>query len=131
MFSEGVPMHVMRDASRSLRRKQFEAGEKERRVALLGTMIMDFDNMIADLDGQIAAEEDRTKINDTAHPAYSTFAIAAAKRRQNLLISAAHMKSMLDVAKRELHEITAQLLDLEPIQNKQPSRTTEANSAAR
>jgi flagellar protein FliJ len=84
--------------------------------------------MIADLGGQIAAEEDRTKIKDASHPAYSTFAMAAAKRRQNLLISAAHMKSMLDVAKRELHEITAQLLDLEPIQNKQPSRTTEAIS---
>jgi flagellar protein FliJ len=124
-------MHGMRDASRSLRRKQLEVREKERRVALLGTMITDFDNMIADLDGQIASEEDRTRIKDTAHPAYSTFATAAAKRRQNLLISEAHMKSMLDVAKRELHETTAQLLDLEPIQNKQPSRTTEANSAAR
>jgi flagellar protein FliJ len=111
-----------------LRRKQFEASEKETKVALLGTMIRDFDNMIADLGGQIAAEEDRTKIKDASHPAYSTFAMAAAKRRQNLLISAAHMKSMLDVAKRELHEITAQLLDLEPIQNKQPSRTTEAIS---
>jgi hypothetical protein len=33
---------------------------------------------------------------------------------------------MLDVAKRELDEVRAQLLDLEPIQNKQSSRTTEA-----
>jgi hypothetical protein len=113
------------------RRKQFEASEKETRVALLGTMIRDFDKMIADLGGQIAAEEDRTKIKDASHPAYSTFAMAAAKRRQNLLISAAHMKSMLDVAKRELDEVRAQLLDLEPIQNKQPSRTTEAISGAR
>jgi len=32
-------------------------------------MIRDFDNMIADLDVQIAAEEDRTKIKDTSHPA--------------------------------------------------------------
>jgi flagellar protein FliJ len=55
---------TMRDASRFLRRKQFEASEKERRVALLGTMIRDFDNMVADLDRQIAAEEDRTRVLD-------------------------------------------------------------------
>ena len=113
------------------RRKQFEANEKETRVALLGTMIRDFDNMIADLGGQIAAEEDRTKIKDVSHPAYSTFAMAAAKRRQNLLISVARTKSMLDVAKRELDEVRAQLLDLEPIHDNQPSLTTEAISAAR
>src|SRR5215831_20859488 len=103
------------------RRKQFEASEKETRVALLETMIKDFDNMIADLGGQIAAEEDRTKIKDTSHPAYSTFAMAAAKRRQNLLISVAHTKSMLDVAKQEFDQVTAQLHDLEQIHNNQLS----------
>jgi hypothetical protein len=130
-------MHdTMRDASRLLRRKQFEASEKKRRVTLLGTMIRDFDNMVANLDWQIAAEEDRTRIKDTGHPAYSTFAKAAANRRQNLLTSVAHMKSMLDVAKRELHEVTVQLRDLEPIQNNQPppalaNSTPEAISALR
>ena len=113
------------------RRKQFEASEKETRVALLETMIRDFDVMIANLERQIAAEEDRTKIKDTSHPAYSMFAVAAAKRRQNLLISVAHTKSMLDVAERELAEVRAQLLDLEPIHDIQSSRTTEAISGAR
>ena len=74
-------------ANHLVRRKQFEVGEKEVKVALLETMIRDFDVMIADLEGQIAAEENRTKIKDTSHPAYSMFATAAAKRRQNLLIS--------------------------------------------
>ena len=94
-------------ASHLVSRKQFEAREKETKVTLLGTMISDFEKMIADLNGQIAAEEDRTRIKDTGHPAYSTFATAAAKRRQNLLISLAHTKSMLNVAKRELDEIRA------------------------
>ena len=129
-------MHdTMRDASRLLRRKQFEASEKKRRVTLLGTMIRDFDNMIADLDRQIAAEEARTRIKDTEHPAYSTFAKAATRRRQNLLISVAHMRSMLDVAKRELQEVTVQLRELESIQNNQPTPvpagSTEAVSAVR
>jgi hypothetical protein len=94
-------------------------------------MIRDFDTMITDLEGQIAAEEDRSRIKDTGHPAYSMFAKAAAKRRQNLLISVGHTRSMLDVAKRELDEVTAQLLDLTPIQNNQQLLTVEAISAAR
>jgi flagellar protein FliJ len=104
-----------------LRRKQFEANEKETKVALLRTMIGDFDSMIAQLEEQIAAEEDRTKIKDTSHPAYSMFAMAAAKRRQNLLISVAHTRSMLDVAKREFDQVIAQLHDVEPIHNNQLS----------
>ena len=104
-----------------LRRKQLEANEKETKVALLQTMIREFDSMIAQLEEQIAAEEDRTRINDPRHPAYSMFAKAAAKRRQNLLISVAHTRSMFDVAKREFDQVTAQLHDLEPLHNNQLS----------
>src|SRR5262245_19771912 len=100
-------------------RKQFEANEKETKVALLRTMIRDFDSMIAQLEEQIAAEEDRTRIKNPRHPAYSMFAQAAAKRRQNLLISVAQTRSMLDVAKREFDQVTAQLHDLEPSHNNQ------------
>jgi flagellar protein FliJ len=102
-----------------LRRKQFEAKEKETKVALLGTIIGDFVSMIAQLEGQIAAEEDRTRIKDPDHPAYSAFAKAAAKRRQNLLVSLAHTRSMLDVAKRELNDVAAQSIDLKPIHSDQ------------
>ena len=109
------------DKTNVLRRKQFEANEKETKVALLRTMINDFDSMIAQLDEQIAAEEDRTKIKDPRHPAYSMFATAAAKRRQNLLISAAHTRSMFDLTKREFDQVTAQLHDLKPTHNNQLS----------
>jgi len=107
--------------ARMLRQKQFEVNEDETKVALLKTMIRDFDNVIAQLEQQIAAEEERTRIKDPRHPAYSMFAKAAAKRRQNLLISVAHTRSMLDVAKREFDQLTAQLSDLEPIHNNQLS----------
>jgi len=123
-------MHDINVASHLVRRKQFEISEKEAKVALLETMVRDFDLMIADLWGQIAAEEGRTKIKDTSHPAYSMFATAAAKRRQNLIISVAHTKSMLDVAKREHDEVRAQLVDLEPIHDNQSSLTTVTISAA-
>src|SRR5262245_10822303 len=49
-------------------------------------MITDFDNMIADLDEQIAAEENSTRIKDASHSAYSLFAKVASKRCQNTLI---------------------------------------------
>jgi len=104
-----------------LRQKQFEVNENETKVALLKSMIRDFDNVIGQLEQQIAAEEERTRIKDPRHPAYSMFAKAAAKRRQNLLISVAHTRSMLDVAKREFDQLTAQLSDLEPIHNNQLS----------
>jgi hypothetical protein len=64
-------------------------------------MINDFNNMIAKLDKQIAAEEDRTRIGDMEHPAYSSMAKAMAKRRENLLVSAEQMNSMLDVLRRQ------------------------------
>src|SRR5262252_4793189 len=104
-----------------LRRKQFEVSEKEIKIALLRAMIGDFDSMIGQLEEQITAEEDRTRIKDPRHPAYSMFAKSAAKRRQNLLISVAHTRSMLDLAKREFDQVTAQLHDLAPIHNKQRS----------
>jgi hypothetical protein len=102
-----------------LPRNEFEAKEKETKVALLGTIIGDFVCMIAQLEGQIAAEEDRTRIKDPDHPAYSAFAKAAAKRRQNLLVSVAHTRSMLDVAKRELNDVAVQSIDLELIHSDQ------------
>jgi len=100
--------------SNVLRRKQSEVSEKEIKVVLLRTMIGDFDSMIGRLEEQITAEEDRTRIKDPRHPAYSIFAKAAAKRRQNLLISVAHTRSMFEVAKREFDQVTAQLHDLQP-----------------
>ena len=107
----------MNDRNARLIRRKFEM---EQRNALLGTMIRHLENMIADLDGQIASEEDRTRIKDTAHLAYSNFARAATKRRQKLLTSVAHVKSLLEVAKRELDEVALQSRDLESIQNRQP-----------
>jgi hypothetical protein len=92
---------MMSDPGRSVRTEQFEVSQTERRVALLDKMIRDFDNIIANIDKQIATEEDRTRVKDPGHPAYSTLAVAAAKRRQNLLSSLSQVKSILEVELRE------------------------------
>ena len=65
-------------------------------------MIRDLDIAVVDLSQQIAAEEERTKITDTRHFAYSTLAKAASMRRSNLLASLMNLKPKLEVAKRAL-----------------------------
>lgn len=93
----------------ALRLKRFEADEKARKVADLEHMIREFENMAADLDRQIKAEEDRTGIKDPAHFAYSTFAKSASQRRDNLRTSADGLKAKLEGAQRERDEALEQV----------------------
>ena len=73
----------MKPRESALRLKRFETEEKIRKVADLESMIREFDQMAADLDRQIANEEDRTGVKDRFHFAYSTFAKSALQRRDN------------------------------------------------
>ena len=99
----------MKARESALRLKRFEADEKARKVADLEHMIREFENMDADLDRQIRAEEDRTGIKDPAHFAYSTFAKSASQRRDNLRTSADGLKAKLEGAQRERDEALEQV----------------------
>ena len=99
----------MKARESALRLKRFEADEKARKVADLEHMIREFQNMAADLDRQIKAEEDRTGIKDPAHFAYSTFAKSASQRRDNLRTSADGLKAKLEGAQRERDEALEQV----------------------
>ena len=99
----------MKARESALRLKRFEADEKARKVADLEHMIREFENMAADLDRQIKAEEDRTGIKDPAHFAYSTFAKSASQRRDNLRTSADGLKAKFEGAQRELGEALEQV----------------------
>lgn len=99
----------MKARKSALRLKRFEADEKARKVADLEHMIREFENMAADLDRQIKAEEDRTGIKDPAHFAYSTFAKSASQRRDNLRTSADGLKAKLEGAQRERDEALEQV----------------------
>lgn len=112
----------MKPRDAALRLKKFEVAEKARKVSSLETMIGDFEHMAADLARQIAAEEDRTAIKDPAHFAYSTFAKAAAQRRNNLLISVNDLQLQLEVARREHEEAAAELRKLEPVEVRDSDR---------
>ena len=99
----------MKARESALRLKRFEADEKTCKVADLEHMIREFENMAADLDRQIRAEEDRTGIKDPAHFAYSTFAKSASLRRDNLRTSADGLKAKLEAAQRERDEALEQV----------------------
>ena len=88
----------MKSREAALRAKRFEVTEKARKAEDLVSMARDLEVMASDLDRQIAAEEDRTGVKDRTHFSYSTFAMAAVLRRDNLLVSVADLKAQLDQA---------------------------------
>lgn len=113
-------------ASRAMR---FEAEEKTRKVADLEYMINEFEQIAADLERQIKAEEERTGVRDQAHYNYSTFARSATQRRENLLASAEGLKERLDSAVRERDEFLEQVdrhSTVEPRSNMSGRRTRGA-----
>lgn len=99
----------MKSRDSFVRVKRFELDEKARRVDELQHMVRDFEQLAADLERQIAAEEDRTGVRDISHFAYSTFAKAAMQRRDNLMSSAAELRAKLESAEKDHKEACAQL----------------------
>jgi len=77
---------------------RFEAEEKGRKVQDLELMVRDLEQVALDLERQITSEEERSGIKDPGHYAYSTFAKAAAQRRQNILASLTDLKARLEQA---------------------------------
>jgi hypothetical protein len=84
-----------------VRLKRHEVEEKSRKVEDLQRIIREFDQMASDLERQIQIEEDRTGVRDRSHFSYSTFAKAAAQRRDNLRQSTEGLREKLAAAVRE------------------------------
>src|SRR6202140_4871864 len=80
-----------------LRQIGFEATRQ--RVKQIEAMIADFERMASMLEADIRAEEDRTRIRDTGHFAYSTCARAVTQRRDNLQRTIAQLRKQLSDAK--------------------------------
>ena len=100
----------MKSRDSTLRAKRFDLAEKARKADDLMAMIRDFESMAADLERQIMAEEERTGVKDPQHFSYSTFAKAAALRRNKLLVSVADLKSQLETA-MAAHQAAREALD--------------------
>ena len=87
-----------------VRLKEFQIRQHRRAITQLHIMIADIELLAQNLDREIHAEEDRTKMHDPKHFAYPTFAKAAIQRRDNLRQSADRLKIQLDAAKKALSE---------------------------
>lgn len=104
----------MKSRDGAMKLKRFEADEMQRKVADIESMIHEFELMASDLDRQISSEEERTGVRDDAHFAYSTFARAAAQRRNNLRASVANLREKLELAVAVRDEAMAELLNVAP-----------------
>ncbi len=109
----------MKSRETLIRLKRFQVEEKRRRLAQIETMIAEFQRMAADLDREIAAEEQKANISDPAHFAYPTYAKAAAQRRDNLRRSATDLEVQLDDAKAELGEAYEELKKVEILEDRE------------
>lgn len=103
----------MKARDSTLRLKRFEVSERARKASDIEQMVRDFEQMISDLDRQITTEEERTGVRDSNHFAYSTFAKAAALRRDNLATSVGDLKAKLDLARLEHDQVLDELRRLE------------------
>jgi hypothetical protein len=113
-----------------IRLKRFQVEERNRRVKQIEAMIADFERMAADLEREITTEEEKSGISDKSHFAYSTYARAAATRRENLLCSAEELRGQLDDA-RLLHQDAVEdlrALELRDDREKADGRLQEAQA---
>lgn len=99
----------MKSRELAMRAMRQEAEERRRKVEDLERIIQEFQDMAADLERQIKLEEDRTGIRDPEHFSYSTFANAAAQRRDKLRTSMQGLRDQLQVALCERDESAERL----------------------
>ncbi len=111
----------MKSRDSLVRLKRFQVDEKRRRVAQIESMAADFLRIAADLDREIAGEEQKAGIADPLHFAYPTYARAARARRENLVRSAAELKEQLSDAKSLLEEANAELAKAQGLEGREKS----------
>lgn len=112
---------MMKSRDTLTRLKRFHVEERRRRVMQIESMIAEFARMAADLDREIALEEQRAGISDLSHFAYPTYARAARARRDNLLASSAELRGQLDDAKTNLDEALAELSKVQHVEGRERS----------
>jgi flagellar FliJ protein len=120
----------MKSRNTLIRLKKFQVEEKRRKVAQIEAMIADFQRMGADLDREIAAEQERAGIHDPAHFAYPTYAKAAMTRRENLKRSAGELAVQLEEAKIALHECFDDLKKVEQLDERDQIRDRSADDSS-
>ena len=109
----------MKSRDSLIRLKRFHVEERRRRLAQIEAMIGEFARMAADLDREIALEEQRAGISDTSHFAYPTYARAARTRRDNLLHSSGELRDQLEEARALMDEALADLAKITSLEGRE------------
>jgi flagellar export protein FliJ len=112
----------MKSRDTLIRLKKFQVDEMRRRVTQIEAMIADFQRMSAELEREIATEQERAGINDPTHFAYPTYAKAAIGRRENLLQSIAELETQLDDARAQLADAFEELKKVELLDERDQAR---------
>ncbi len=112
----------MKSRETLIRLKKFQVDEKRRRVSQIESMIADFRRMSADLEREIASEQERAGIDDPTHFAYPTYAKAAIARRENLLRSADELTAQLEDAQGQLADAFEELKKVELLDERDQAR---------
>jgi flagellar protein FliJ len=116
----------MKSRNTLIRFKRFQLEDKRRKVAQMEAMITDFRRMAADLEREIAAEQERAGIHDPSHFAYPTYAKAAMARRENLRRSIDELSAQLAEAKIALEESFEELKRVELLDERDQHRDRAA-----
>jgi len=119
----------MKSRSTLIRLKRFQLDEKRRKVAQMEAMIADFQRIAADLEREIAAEQERAGIYDPSHFAYPTYAKAAIARRENLKRSIDELVTQLGEARIALQERSEELKKVELLDERDQNRDRVADEA--
>lgn len=112
----------MKSRETLIRLKKFQVDEKRRRVMQIEGMIADFRRMSAELEREIATEQERAGIDDPTHFAYPTYAKAAIARRENLLRSADELATQLEDAQGQLADAFEELKKVELLDERDQAR---------
>lgn len=99
----------MKSRDTLVRLKRFQVDEKRRRIVQLNAMLAEFTRMSAELDREIANEEQRANIDDPNHFAYPTYARAARVRRDNMIASIQELRGQLEEVEAMYEEAKAEL----------------------
>jgi flagellar export protein FliJ len=111
----------MKSRDTLVRLKRFQVEEKRRRLAQIEMMIAEFHRMAAELDREIASEEQKSGVSDVAHYAYPTYARAARTRRDNLLHSAEELQGQLDEARAQFELASEELNKAQVLEGREKS----------
>ena len=94
-------------------RQRYDTAVKRQSIAAMDSMLQELESTLRALNVLVEAEEARTRISDSKNVAYSTAAVSARLRSQNLEKSILELRARLAIGREEHRNALANLSALE------------------